>query len=138
MEGFGDITRPALTVDPSGAVREGFMLWPIIQLYGLKTVELLMYVTTAFMISAAFRSSSMAITFSLLFMLLGNSIVSLLSKYEWVKYLLFANVNLSQYVNGTPIRPDTTMLFSVSALLVYFAEFLLISWLVFTRRDVAG
>ncbi|BFH38217.1 hypothetical protein WDD9_001277 [Paenibacillus melissococcoides] len=114
------------------------MLWPIIQLYGLKTVELLMYVTTAFMISAAFRSSSMAITFSLLFMLLGNSIVSLLSKYEWVKYLLFANVNLSQYVNGTPIRPDTTMLFSVSALLVYFAEFLLISWLVFTRRDVAG
>lgn len=34
------------------------------------------------MISAAFRSSSMAIAFSLLFMLLGNSIVSMLIKYD--------------------------------------------------------
>ncbi|WP_197256569.1 ABC transporter permease [Paenibacillus dendritiformis] len=114
LEGFGDLSRPALTVDPSGTVREGSMLWSVIQLYGLKAVELIMYVTMAFMISAAFRSSSMAIAFSLLFILLGNSIVSMLSKYEWVKYLLFANVNLSQHVNGTPIRPDMTMLFSVS------------------------
>ncbi|WP_374017632.1 hypothetical protein ABU162_26470 [Paenibacillus thiaminolyticus] len=74
-------------------------------------------------ISSSFRSTSMVIAFSLLLMLLGNSIVGMLSKYEWVKYLLFANVDLSQHVNDTPIRPDMTMLFSVSVLLVYFTGF---------------
>ncbi|WP_182914970.1 hypothetical protein [Paenibacillus thiaminolyticus] len=52
--------------------------------------------------------------------------------------LLFAKVNVSHHVNGPLTRPDMTMLFPVSVLLVYFAEFHLISWLVFTRRDVAG
>ncbi|WCF10578.1 hypothetical protein NDS46_12345 [Paenibacillus thiaminolyticus] len=33
-------------------------------------------------------------------------------------YLLFANVNVRQYVNRTPIRSDMTMLFPCSVLLV--------------------
>ncbi|MCE5168658.1 ABC transporter permease [Paenibacillus profundus] len=138
LEGFGEISRPALTIGAGGAVEEGSMLVAILQNYGFKTIELIMYVTMSFMISATFRSSSMAIAFSLLFMLIGNTLVNILSKFEWVKYLLFANVNLSQYANGTPVRPDMTMLFSVCVLLVYFVVFHLISWVVFTKRDVAG
>ncbi|MCY9515656.1 ABC transporter permease [Paenibacillus apiarius] len=138
VDGFGAVSRPSLAIGAGGMVEEGSMLIAVVQNYGFKAIELMMYVTMAFMISASFRSSSMAIAFSLLFMLLGNSMVSMLSKYEWVKYLLFANVNLSQHISGTPIRPDMTMLFSVSVLLVYFAAFHFVSWIVFTKRDVAG
>ncbi|MFD0869434.1 MULTISPECIES: hypothetical protein [Paenibacillus] len=30
----------------------------------------------------------------------GHPIVQMLSQYEWAKFLLFANVDLSQYVNA--------------------------------------
>ncbi|GIP34489.1 ABC transporter permease [Paenibacillus sp. J2TS4] len=138
FEGMDGLDRPYVTIGADGNVQEGSMLLHILQTYGYKVVELIMYVTFAFMVSAAFRSSSMAIAFSLLFMLLGNMIVQMLSGYEWVKYILFANVDLSQYVSGSPIRPEMTMLFSIGMLLAYYVLFQFIAWLLFTKRDVAG
>ncbi|GAA3413328.1 ABC transporter permease [Paenibacillus hodogayensis] len=138
LEGFDGLTRPLVTIGADGNVHEGSMLLNVLQNYGFGVVELVMYVTMAFMISASFRSSSMAIAFSLLFILMGNTLVNLLSNYEWVKYLLFANVNLSQYVNGTPLRPDMTLIFSIAVLAGYYLLFQLIAWLMFSKRDVAG
>ena len=82
--------------------------------------------------------ASMAIAFSLLFILAGNTLVNILARYEWVKYLMFANVDLSQYVNGTPIRPEMTLTFSIGILVAYYALFHFITWIMFTKRDVAG
>lgn len=136
--GTEGLVQPYVTIAADGRIQEGSMLLHLLQSYGFKVVELIMYVTFAFMVSAAFRSSSMAIAFSLMFMMLGHPIVQILSQYEWVKYLLFANVDLSQYVSGTPLRPDMTMLFSIGILLAYYAVFHFIAWLLFTKRDVAG
>ncbi len=139
LQGFDGLTQPYLSVGPDGIVHESSMIVNSIQKYGYAVVSLLMYVTLAFMISAAFRSSTMAIAFSLLFMLVGNTITMILSGYSWVKYLLFANIDLTQYIEGSsPIRPEMTLAFSISMLVAYYVVFQLISWLLFTRRDVAA
>ncbi|WP_182303561.1 ABC transporter permease [Cohnella cholangitidis] len=139
LQGIDGLTQPFLSVGPDGLVHESSMIANSLQKYGYAIVSLLMYVTLSFMISAAFRSSTMAIAFSLLFMLVGTSITMLLSSYSWVKYLLFANIDLTQYIAGSsPIRPEMTLSFSITMLVAYYVVFQFVSWLLFTRRDVAA
>lgn len=139
LQGFGGLSNPRLAVGAEGIVQESSMIVNSLQQFGYAVVSLIMYVTLAFMISAAFRSSSMAIAFSLLFMLVGNTITAILSGYEWVKFLLFANIDLSQYLPGaSPIRPEMTLGFSIAMLVAYYVVFQLVSWLLFTKRDVAA
>ncbi|MNY55445.1 ABC-2 family transporter protein [compost metagenome] len=97
-----------------------------------------MYVTMAFMISSAFRSSTMAIGFSIVGMFAGNILLEALHRFDWSRYLLFANTDLTQYLSGRPYQNGMTLAFSIVVLAVYFLVFNLISWLMFTRRDVAA
>ncbi|RUS45872.1 ABC transporter permease [Cohnella sp. AR92] len=139
LAGFDGLSAPDISINASGIIHESSMLIASIEKYGYNVIMLLMYVTMAFMISAAFRSSSMAIAFSLLFMLVGNTLSAILSGYSWVKYLLFPNIDLTQYMDGnTPLRPEMTMSFSILMLAIYYVAFQLIAWLLFTRRDVAA
>lgn len=139
LEGFSGVSQPLLTINAENVIQESSMIVDSLQKYGFAVVSLIMYVTMAFMISSAFRSSSMAIAFSLLFMLVGNTLTALLSGYSWVKYLLFSNIDLTQYLEGsTPLRPEMTLSFSIMMLVAYYAVFQLIAWLLFTKRDVAA
>lgn len=107
--------------------------------YGLSMITLIMMATFAFAISAIFRSSGMAIGLAIFLMMTGNSIVIFISQYEWAKYILFANTNLRQYLNGSqPIIEGMTMTFSIIILFIYLAIFLGASWSAFTKRDIAG
>ncbi|MEF2248172.1 ABC transporter permease [Paenibacillus sp. IITD108] len=138
LEGLDSLSQPKISIGADGQIEESSMVLNVLQKYGYSVIELIMYVTFAFMISASFRSSSMAIGFSLLGILMGNTLVSVLAKYEWVKYLLFANIDLSRYANGHPLRPEMTLSFSIIMLAVYYIVFQLIAWFMFTKRDVAG
>ena len=114
-------------------------LGEIVTSYGFSLVTLVMMATFAFMISAIFRSSSMAVGLAIFLMMAGNTIVAVLSKYEWAKYILFANTNLQQYTNGMgPAIPGMSMTFSIIVLAVYFVIFIVAAWTAFTKRDVAG
>jgi ABC-2 type transport system permease protein len=113
----------------------------ILKTYGLKSIDLLMSVTLAFMISAAFRSSSLAIGLSIFLMFSSSTLIFVLAqfKYTWVKYLLFANTDLSPYFSGgKPLVDGMTLGFSVSILVAYWLLFYAVSWLLFTKRDIAG
>lgn len=121
-----------------GEVVERNMITHILTLYGLNSVDLIMMVTFAFMISTVFRNRSLAVGLSIFLMFTGQQVVMLLSEYEWVKYILFANTNLSQYMNGQPLVEGMTMTFSITVLLVYFILFVTMSWTIFQRRDVAN
>ncbi len=139
LQGFGGLSLPHLAVGSDELVHESSMIVDSLQKYGYAVVSLFMYVTLAFMISAAFRSSSMAIAFSLLFMLVGNTVTMLLSGYEWSKYLLFANIDLTQYLPGnSPLRPEMTLGFSIGMLAAYYVVFQIVAWTLFTKRDVAA
>src|SRR5699024_10510706 len=68
--------------------------------YGYQIVNLVMMATFAFMISSIFRNSAMAIGVAIFLMFTGNSIVGIFANYDWAKYILFANTDLSQYATG--------------------------------------
>ena len=135
--GFSGASQPYLGFR-DGNVIEINMLWHIFTTYAYACVNLLMMVTFAFMISTVFRNNSLAVGISLFLLFTGNALVGFLSQHSWVKYILFANTNLMVYVDGAPVAKGMTMTFSLLVLAAYFIGFNVISWLVFSKRDVAA
>jgi ABC-2 type transport system permease protein len=138
LNGSGDLSMPYLYASSDGTVHETGMLWHVLGTYGLKCVELIMIVTLAFMISTVFRSSAMSIGLSLVALFIGSGILMFIAKYDWSKFYLFANTDLTQYLDGQPFKPGMTMGFSITVLLVYFVIFNVLSWTIFSKRDVAA
>ncbi|MCP1311079.1 ABC transporter permease [Paenibacillus tyrfis] len=125
----------------SGSVAPDWTMPAILQGYGIKAVEIVMTATLAFMISTVFRSSSLAIGLSIFLMFVSGTLVTILVqlRYAWVKYLLFANTDLTPYLHGgKPVVPGMTLGFSLAVLAAYWIVFYAVSWLLFTKRDVAG
>ena len=131
--------NPLVVQDMMPGYVQNDVLGEIVKSYGFSLVTLVMMATFAFMISAIFRSSGMAIGLAIFLMMAGNTIVAFLSQYEWSKYILFANTNLNQYTNGMePMIPGMSLTFSIVVLVVYFVIFMGAAWAAFTKRDVAG
>jgi ABC-2 type transport system permease protein len=81
----------------------------------------------------------MATGLSIFLLFMGGTITSLIaSRYDWAKYILFANTDLTQYFDGIPLVKGMTVGFSVFMLLIYFFVFQLLAFRVFTKRDVAA
>lgn len=135
---FDLVNLPLLDVAAGGQVVEKNMVANLWQTYLLNGVSTIIFVTMAFMISSAFRSSTMAIGFSIFALFAGAIFTELLQRYAWSKYLLFANIDLAQHLTGRPYQEGMTLTFSIAVLAVYFLIFNLIAWQVFTRRDVAA
>jgi ABC-2 type transport system permease protein len=123
-----------------GDVVEQNMIGYLIKTYLLKSIDVTMMATMAFMISTVFRSSSLAIGLSLFLLFMGANATGLLAmKFDWAKYSLFANTDLTQYTGfSQPMVKGMTMGFSITMLLIYFAIFQLLAFLVFRKRDVAA
>ncbi|WJH37257.1 ABC transporter permease [Paenibacillus sp. CC-CFT747] len=138
LYGFGGADLPYLYASKDGAVHQTGMLVHALQTYGLNCAGLVMIVTLAFMVSTIFRSSSMAIGLSLGVMFLGQLILGFFSKYNWIKYYLFANTDLTVYLTGMPPKEGMSMGFSLTVLAVYFLIFNILSWSIFMKRDVAA
>lgn len=94
-----------------------------------------MLTTMAFMISSVFRNSSLAIGISIFLMFMGNTVTLLLANwFDWAKYLLFANTDLTQYLEGTPLVSGMTLSFSITMLVIYFVVFIGLAFWVFRKR----
>jgi ABC-2 type transport system permease protein len=119
------------------AVKEMNMVFYIWNTIGYHSISIIMVATLAFMISTIFRSSSMAIGISIFTFLISQILVPLLARFEWMKYYLFTNVDLTQHLEGLPIIEGMTLGFSISIILIYFIIMNAVSWLVFNKRDIA-
>ncbi|MCR8850071.1 ABC transporter permease [Rossellomorea sp. SC111] len=137
---FGGTDQSTHLAFVDGKVVEQNIVGYLIKTYLLQTVNIVMMATMAFMISAVFRSSSLAIGISLFLLFVGGNATSLLAlKFDWAKYSLFANTDLTQYTGFTPPLVDgMTMGFSITMLIIYFIIFQLLTFLVFNKRDVAA
>ena len=139
LYGFSGAATPHLYVTSDLVVKESPMFLQVMKTYGLNSVQLIMLVTMAFMISSVFRSSSLAIGLSLMLLVMGDLFTAIFSRWEWGKYWLFANTNLMQYLDGnTPIIEGMTLPFSITVLAVYYVLFMVLSWTIFVKRDVAA
>ncbi|MCM3110946.1 ABC transporter permease [Lederbergia lenta] len=122
----------------NGAVEEQSLLLYLIKSYLLNSLSIFLLATMAFMISAAFRVSGLAIGISIFLLLMGGTVTNLLaSKFTWAKYSLFANTNLMQYMDGMPLVEGMTMSFSVMMIIIYFLIFHILAFFFFTKRDIA-
>ncbi|GAB4073710.1 ABC transporter permease [Barrientosiimonas marina] len=140
IEGFlPEVVLQNNILDTSEGFRQTFIVGDVFADYGYKLINLVMMGTFAFMISAVFRNNTLAIGAAIFLMFTGNTIVTAFNDYDWAKYILFANTDLEQYtVSGSPVIEGMTLGFSITMLIVYFAIFIALSWLVFSKRDVAS
>jgi ABC-2 type transport system permease protein len=123
----------------NGKVTEQNIFIHLLIYYGLKSITMIMLTTMAFMISSVFRNSSLAIGLSIFLLLAGGQVTQLLAtKFDWAKYILFANTDLMQYFEGMPMVEGMTVTFSVIMLLLYFLLFQFLAFSVFKKRDVAA
>jgi ABC-2 type transport system permease protein len=121
----------------NGEVVERNIVVQLVVEYLLSSIDLLMIATMAFMISAVFRNSNLAIGLSLFLLFMGSTATMLLAaKFDWTKYILFANTNLTVYFDGVPPVDGMTLMFSVVMLLIYFTGFQTLSFWVFAKRDI--
>lgn len=134
MDGFSD----TYVYSQAGEIKSANIFSLTIFQYLLSFVELMMMATFAFMIAAVFRNTSLAIGLAIFLMMAGSSIVVFFMDKEWAKYILFANTDLNQFIEGTPFFSGINLGFSIVVLAVYYVLFMLLSWVFFTRRDVAG
>ncbi|MGV3487676.1 MAG: ABC transporter permease [Tuberibacillus sp.] len=136
--GFTDLSHPYLSfVD--GTVRESSMLAHILVNYGFDFIQLIIMATIAFMISSLFRNSALAIGLSIFAMMAGPLVIQFLAGYDWVKFILFSNLDLSVYFDGnTPPFDGMTLGFSSTILFIYYIIFVGVTWLFFIRRDVTA
>lgn len=109
--------------------------------YTVCLIEMVMMTSFAFMISAVFRSSSLAGGLTIIVILAAKSLVGLLAHYNvwWGKFLLFSNTDFSQYMNGNePLFEGTGIFFSIFILCAHLVSFIGFAWFVFIKRDVAN
>ncbi|MFD1066164.1 ABC transporter permease [Oceanobacillus locisalsi] len=101
-------------------------------------ISLIVVATLSFMIAILFKGSAMAIAVSIVIFVAAPMLTMLVSQYEISKYLLTAHLNLQSIFEGSPIIEGTSLGFSITVLIVYYVIFMVIGWLTFKKRDVAG
>ena len=137
--GMGEASNNVHLAYVNGQVKEQSLFLYLVKSYAFHSLSVFMLAAMAFMISAVFRSSGLAIGLSVFLLFTGGTVTNLLaSKFEWAKYSLFANTNLMQYIDGMPMVESMTMKFSIIMLLLYFSVFHILAFITFTRRDVAA
>lgn len=138
LQGFEGFSTPHITEMASGAVHKTHYLIYLLQDAGYYFVEIGLLVTLAFLVSTVFQSSSMAIgvsSFLLVFNLIFAKILAF--KFEWMKYYLFTNTDLSQFTeNHSPIISSMTLTSALVTISIYFIAMLAVTWTIFIRRDI--
>ncbi|KAB2954661.1 ABC transporter permease subunit [Heliorestis acidaminivorans] len=108
----------------------------VIATYLYSTLETVMMATLAFMLSALFRSNSLAIGLSFILLFSGPGLMMLLQSFPWSKYFLFANTNLRLIAEGMAPVEGMNLSFALALLLLYFILFQALAWYGFVKRDI--
>jgi ABC-2 type transport system permease protein len=105
--------------------------------FGLAWFVAVVVGTLSFMLSVLIRSTAAGMGIMLAALVSGSILSTMVSSWESAKYLFMVNLNLTGYLSGVaPPIEGMSLLFSISVLVVWWLFALLISFIVFTRRDV--
>ncbi|KSU89034.1 ABC transporter permease [Priestia flexa] len=118
--------------------QEGQGIWIA---YGVSYLETFMMVAFAFMLSSVFRNSALAVGLGIVVGVGAKMLAGILSEFQvqWGIILLFANTNLSQYMDGNQTYfPGMTLPFSLLIIIAHLLFFVGTAWLFFLKRDVAN
>ena len=91
----------------------------------------------AFMVSVLVRSTAASIVVMMAALIAGTILTNMASAWNSAKYLFMVNLELTDYLSGTPAPIEGMNLsFSLAVLSIWAAAALIISFLVFTKRDI--
>ncbi|WP_051128190.1 hypothetical protein [Paenibacillus sp. HW567] len=133
--GFGGLGDSYLFVKDQ-AIGDASIAQALAAQYALNIPFLLISITLAFMISAAFRSTTFSIVISLLISLAGFVIAIAMDGWAWTKYFVFSHTDLTQFLYGNPSVEGVTIGFSLVFIGLHLMIMHLISYPVFVKRDV--
>lgn len=109
----------------------------IVLLFSLAWFVALVIGSITFMISVLVRSTSAAIGIIMTALIGGQFLQFLLSDWELVKYFFVTNINLPNYLSGDfQFIEGMSFGFSITVLSVWAAVSLLVSFIVFQKKDI--
>nr|WP_254786501.1 ABC transporter permease subunit [Bacillus sp. 71mf] len=133
--GFDGINGDYLFVKDQ-VVQKTSVLQALIGSLLFKIPFLLIVATLAFMISAAFKSSTFSIVFSLLITIAGFVMSISLKGFSWTQYFIFSNTDLSNFIYESPPVEGMTLSFALILILIHIFIMHLVSYPIFVKRDV--
>lgn len=137
MFGAGGMSHPILSFTEDGTMVSQSTLIYTLKVSGLQMVTVLIFITIAFMISTIFKSNMLAIGISVFLWFSMGVLGSILANFTWAKYLLFTNLNLTYYLQSPEgLMQGMSLPFSLTVDAIYWVLFLLITWIVFQKRDI--
>ncbi|WP_046226671.1 ABC transporter permease [Paenibacillus dauci] len=91
----------------------------------------------AFMVSVLVRSTAASIVIMMAALIAGTILTNMASSWSSAKYLFMVNLGLTNYLSGSPAPIEgMTLPFSLAVLAIWAAASLVVSFAVFTKRDV--
>ncbi|WP_141504329.1 ABC transporter permease [Paenibacillus luteus] len=109
----------------------------IIQQFGLAWFISIVVGTLSFMLSILMRSSAAGMGTMLACLIAGAILSNMVSSWDSAKYLFMVNLGLMDYVSGSaPPIEGMTLGFSLAVLAAWMLASLMVSFTVFTRKDV--
>lgn len=135
--GFKNMDASYLYVK-GGEVYQLNSFFAVMRSYLLSSVELIVFITLSFAISAVARSSAAAVGFGIGLLTIGKSLSSILSDLglDWARYIIFSNTDLLTIAAGKSPFPEHTVAFAVTNIAVYMFVFLLTAWDGFTKKSL--
>jgi ABC-2 type transport system permease protein len=136
--GVSQLSVTDLFLNQDGEVNAMNLPMQTLKMYGLSFFPILSYLTVSFAISTILRNSALAVGISLFIMIVGNSMIEATANIPWLKYLPFANSDISLHIFHLTPRPEMTLSFSLTVLVIYIVAFTALSWFIFKKQDIAG
>ncbi|GMA50841.1 ABC transporter permease [Alicyclobacillus contaminans] len=107
--------------------------------FGLGFFVCLCIACLSFMVSTLVQSTASSMGIMMAALIAGTLLTTLATSWTAAKYLPVVNLQLSGYLNGSPPPlAGMTFSFSLCVLLIWAALAIVVSFLVFTRRDIMG
>lgn len=88
------------------------------------------------MLSIVFKNGIISTCAGISVYLLGSRLTIALKELPWIKYTIFANMQFQMYASGIELFDGITPEFSIVVLMLYSLLFLVISFVVFEKRNV--
>lgn len=142
--GYGGWTMPILTgftVQGEELITDQVRLveqWQYVLMeFGLVWFVALVIGTLTFTLSVLMRSTASVMGVMLAALISGAILANMVSSWESAKYFFMVNLRLTDYVSGmAPPINGMTLGFSMSVLAIWAAAGLVVSFFVFSRRDI--
>ncbi len=135
--GFAGVTDK-LIVANGGVAHSVSPLVTIMKQYLLSGINVVVMATLAFALSSVARSSALAVSISMLLLLVGSIVLGIFYGLEidWARYLIFANLDLVNIYNGNSLFPNQSFPLAIFIIVMHIIIFFMIAWDGFTRKEV--